>query len=439
MSRASIPAIAVFALTLLASGATLATADSRTCPGSTPDPNSAFIALRVFNDCPSSTVTSTNTYPALVSITDADNDCVGFANLHSWNFSTDGGLNPALFENCSVFRYSAAVTLSGTGGGEGGLRISPWWNAPLYAVDGRFMLNASSGEIACFGGRLPFYSFTGAFGLRYVKGSIAHMEIIYQPNDLSAASPATITYNLTYKDTLFTSGPLAFDEGNPTEAPEHGAWGLLNASGVGGYLQCLSGAGTAVDLTGTWADIEFTGPPADADGDGVADGGDACPGTATGAVVNAQGCSIEQLAPCAGPAGGGAWKNHGQYVSTVAHVAERFLDDGLINEAQKDAVVSAAGKSGCGKGAGQGAIRPEAPATPAEALRVVHFDLADAAAARLSVHDLSGRRVADLFNGYAPAGEQTVSWDVSRLPSGIYFYTLRAGTNLSTSRFVVIH
>jgi hypothetical protein len=441
MSRASIPATAAFVLTTLALSATLATADPRTCPGSTPSPNGAYLVLRVFNDCPSSTVVSTNHYPALVSITDADNDCFGFANLHGWNFSTDGGVTPALFENCSAFRYSADVTLSGTGGGEGGLRISPWWNAPLYAVDGRFMLNASSGEIACFGARLPFYSFTGAHGLRYVKGTVAHMEIVYQPNDLSSSNPATITYNLTYKDTLFTSGPLALDEGNVAEAPDHGAWGLLNASGVGGYVQCLVGAGTAVDLTGAWANIQFA--TLDADGDGVPDAADACPGSAPGAVVDAHGCSIEQLAPCAGPAHGEqppvAWKNHGEYVSTVAHVAESFLAAGLITEAQKDAVVSAAGRSSCGKGTGHGVVlRPEVTRTPAQPLRVVHFELAEPAMARLSVHDVSGRLVADLFNGSAPAGEQTVRWDASRLPSGVYFYTLRAGADLSTSRFVVL-
>jgi len=36
----------------------------------------------------------------------------------------------------------------GAGEGEGGLRISPWW---AKFVDGRFMANATTGEIACFG------------------------------------------------------------------------------------------------------------------------------------------------------------------------------------------------------------------------------------------------------------------------------------------------
>src|SRR5947207_8649304 len=68
----------------------------------------------------------------------------------------------------------------------------------------------------------------------------------------------------------------------------------------------------------------------DEDADGVPDSADLCPDTPQGEIVNSDGCGIDQLAPCAGPASGGTWKNHGEYVSTVAHVTEAFLDQGLI-------------------------------------------------------------------------------------------------------------
>lgn len=86
----------------------------------------------------------------------------------------------------------------------------------------------------------------------------------------------------------------------------------------------------------------------DADGDGVADSLDACPDTVAGAIVDANGCSIEQLAPCSGPASGGTWKNHGQYVSSVGQVAEAFLAVGLITEDQANDIVSQAAQSNCG-------------------------------------------------------------------------------------------
>jgi hypothetical protein len=87
----------------------------------------------------------------------------------------------------------------------------------------------------------------------------------------------------------------------------------------------------------------------DTDNDGVNDNKDQCPATASGTVVDGTGCSIAQLCPCAGPRGTtGKWKNHGGYVSCTAKSAESFLAAGLITAAEKDAIVSAAAKSGCG-------------------------------------------------------------------------------------------
>jgi uncharacterized protein YraI len=86
----------------------------------------------------------------------------------------------------------------------------------------------------------------------------------------------------------------------------------------------------------------------DADGDGVADSLDLCPGTPTGAIVDANGCSIDQIAPCSGPASGGTWINHGQYVSTVAQAAEAFVEQRLISEAQAEEIVAQAAQSTCG-------------------------------------------------------------------------------------------
>lgn len=219
----------------------------------TPAPNSAFIAERTFNNCPLSTLTTTNAYPASISITDVmDPACVGFANLHSWSFSEDGGGTASLFKNGSNFHYCADVTISGQGEGEGGLRVSPWW---AKFVDGRFMLNVTSGEIACFGGRLPFYSFTVGHGITYTRGTTVHMEITYLANGLSAADPATIEYTLVMGGTTYSSGPLAFDEGNVGEGVIYGNWGMLHDGVVGGYFQPR--ANTAADLTCTWSEICF--------------------------------------------------------------------------------------------------------------------------------------------------------------------------------------
>jgi hypothetical protein len=82
----------------------------------------------------------------------------------------------------------------------------------------------------------------------------------------------------------------------------------------------------------------------DADGDGVANAADACPGTPAGAMVNALGCSMAQTAPC-----DGNWKNHGAYVSAVVKAAQTLRDDGLIGPSEMGSIVRAAASSTCGQ------------------------------------------------------------------------------------------
>jgi len=86
----------------------------------------------------------------------------------------------------------------------------------------------------------------------------------------------------------------------------------------------------------------------DEDNDGVGDSLDQCPNTPAGSIVEGNGCSIDQLAPCSGPASGGTWKNHGEYISMLARAVVEFLARGLVSEAEADAIVSAAAQSSCG-------------------------------------------------------------------------------------------
>ena len=89
--------------------------------------------------------------------------------------------------------------------------------------------------------------------------------------------------------------------------------------------------------------------PPDSDGDGVLDSEDQCAHTAPGVVVNAQGCSIDQLAPCAGPAGGFQWKNPAEYRLAVANEVALFVSEGLLTLEDADEITLAAIHSDCGK------------------------------------------------------------------------------------------
>ncbi len=262
MKRLCYSTLLAFAAVLFAGLAFAADGRDCTSPVHTPAPNGAVIATRVFNDCPGSDVSFFDNYPSQVWIRDTGDGCVGWANLHVWSFSEDGGLTPAVFENCSHYKYWATVTINGSGAqAEAGLRLSPWWSLD---VDGRFMVRANgNGEIACFGGRLPFYSFTVSHGVTYTAGNPIYMEIDYDPHTLSQADPATIQYTISYLGNVYTSGLLPFDQGNPNEDPPHGQWGELYPTRVGGYFQLPNGnGGAAYDITTTWSDIGYLGEQA---------------------------------------------------------------------------------------------------------------------------------------------------------------------------------
>lgn len=112
------------------------------------------------------------------------------------------------------------------------------------------------------------------------------------------------------------------------------------------------GDGEEVDA-GTSPIDENDTPVVDADGDGVIDEDDLCPDSASGVLVDQFGCSGEQnvinACDCNVGDAGMPWKNHGQYVSCVAHAKNIEVNNGLLTEEEGDALTEAAGESSCGK------------------------------------------------------------------------------------------
>lgn len=220
-----------------------------------PAPNSAVIKERIFNDCPGSTLTTVDAYPANIKISDdADDGCVGFANLHNWRFSADN-TTPIQFLNGDAFTITADFILSGPGQAEGGLQVSPWFSPD---IDGRFNVRTTDGEVAVFGGVLPFYNFTANHGVVYVKGTPIHLEISYDPRSNTEADPAIMEYRLMYASNSYTSGGLPMTGCNMSEQPTYGCYGILNFAQVGGHFQPLWQAGQGQAITADWLDITYS-------------------------------------------------------------------------------------------------------------------------------------------------------------------------------------
>ena len=88
------------------------------------------------------------------------------------------------------------------------------------------------------------------------------------------------------------------------------------------------------------------------------------------------------------------------------------------------------------------ALAQNAPNPFSEGTRI-RFTLPARGPATLTVHDLNGRRVAEVLSGLQEAGEHTVAWDGRDpngrpVPAGIYFYRLRTDEGTRTRKLIRI-
>jgi hypothetical protein len=75
---------------------------------------------------------------------------------------------------------------------------------------------------------------------------------------------------------------------------------------------------------------------------------------------------------------------------------------------------------------------------PFNPMTSVEWRMPNSAHVSLSVYDPLGREVAVLVNEKKDAGTYSVQWDASARASGIYFYTLQAGTFRETKRMLLL-
>ncbi|HEU5180460.1 MAG TPA: hypothetical protein VFW45_06695 [Candidatus Polarisedimenticolia bacterium] len=287
--------------------------------------NSAFYFPRQYNDVPDSTLTVVRNFPSLIEFDDQFvSKATGFANRHVWRFSNDNGVSPYRFGNDEFFTVTMSLTLTGD-------PISPRKEAGFVLTtvggEGSFIVNTDGHEVVAFGGPLPFYAFPRTFQ----SGDTIQLGITYFLN--GNGKRAAI-----YSANCLQSPPLEFSNLEQ---------GITDNSALGGYLQVVNAPSIATNSgSAEFENISVGGP--DQDFDGVPDADDACAATPQCTAVNTGGCSIDQLVPCAGPASGGKWKNHGEYVAAVSQVVEQLLEEGSITDDQADAILLSAAQSACG-------------------------------------------------------------------------------------------
>lgn len=68
----------------------------------------------------------------------------------------------------------------------------------------------------------------------------------------------------------------------------------------------------------------------------------------------------------------------------------------------------------------------------------IKFALPNAANVRLTVFNILGQEIENLVNGFKEAGTYTITWDASKLSSGVYIYRLEAGSNMITKKLTLM-
>ena len=74
---------------------------------------------------------------------------------------------------------------------------------------------------------------------------------------------------------------------------------------------------------------------------------------------------------------------------------------------------------------------------PAKNPAVIEFYLPQAGNVTLSLHNLSGQKVMELYNDQAPAGLNQVPFDATKPDAGVYLITLQGMDSTETVRVVV--
>jgi len=245
-------------------GALVLVAMTSVAHAQTPNANGAHWTFRINPDnCPITNITTGGSYPSSFYIEESNLLCTGWANTHVWRFSEDGGATPAVFHNNSNFHFCADLVIeaSHANGGEAGINIAPWW----WLADGRINVRIPDGEIAAFGGRMPFVTWTNpadtqnywGSSLHYVEGTTIHLEMTYisGPTGPSEASPGQVQFSVGYEGNTYTTPWLLLDMGNPAEDPPHGLWGILDPASAGGFMQARL-TQTAEDFVrATWNNV----------------------------------------------------------------------------------------------------------------------------------------------------------------------------------------
>lgn len=163
----------------------------------------------------------------------------GFANRHNAMFSTDGGATAYQFQRNEGFYIQTSVQVTGNNAPAKEAGLNFWMNrsvvdpgpvAVTYTDEGFFNIRNSDGEVAIFGGGLPFHS----FGNVYVNGSTVTIGLAYYaPGSIAANGAVEYFYNGVGSGIKFMDNVNDRIIPGDVNSPTFGAGGISNYALIG--------------------------------------------------------------------------------------------------------------------------------------------------------------------------------------------------------------
>jgi hypothetical protein len=85
---------------------------------------------------------------------------------------------------------------------------------------------------------------------------------------------------------------------------------------------------------------------------------------------------------------------------------------------------------------GNGGIQHHNYPNPFSRETVIEYHLEKVSEIELVIYNMLGRKLETLVSGLKPAGRNSVSWDASDYPDGLYFYRIKAGQKQATGKLL---
>ncbi len=194
--------------------------------------------FREFTGDTTATFTEVNNYPSLVSFSEQSvdgNGTAGGANRDVFKFSADSGASNFVFGVNTFFSVDMAITLSLPAGVPNAPRKEAGYLFDSNGGQGLFIIT-SDGEVAAFGGGLPFFRAAGT----YTPGQTVNLGLtVFRDTDNLR--------KIQYRFNGETSAALAFDNLEQ---------GLPPSATLGGYLQVpVDATNPSNGATATFANI----------------------------------------------------------------------------------------------------------------------------------------------------------------------------------------